>query len=457
MTDHGIVLHQPAFTGYRLELGEITSYPPGYKENAGIFCHNNTWIHLGWCALGDGDRALEYYHSICPSAQSDIETYRAEPYVYAQMIAGRDAATPGEAKNSWLTGTAAWTFVTLAEGILGIKPTHDGLADRPVHLVCLGRLQRDSPVPWDDVRDQRVESRRCLHRCSLAHGRRAQGRRQRDPARRERYRRTRRGRARRGASLTEPDMGRLEAVARRAASRFEVPLGQAYAMSNYSFVAPAGDDAVVKVRWEEDEDSNEEAEALRLWNGNGAVRLLDEDPSERALLLERALPGTDLSVLPEDEALAIAIDVARRLWVAADTPFRWLGDHISPWLDRAERVGGPDHELVPLARELYASLDVGRSVLVHGDFHHHNILQSARGHLSIDPKPMLGEPEYDIPSFLWNPLGSEFRLDVAERRIAAFEAAGLDGNRIRKWAVIRGAYLGHGGGDALVLRALLDR
>ena len=94
-TDHGILLHQPAYTQYHLELGEITSYPPGHKENAGVFCHNNTWIHLGWCLLGDGDRALEYYHSICPSAQSDIETYRAEPYVYAQMIAGATPPPPG--------------------------------------------------------------------------------------------------------------------------------------------------------------------------------------------------------------------------------------------------------------------------------------------------------------------------------------------------------------------------
>ncbi len=130
-TDHGIVLHQPAYTRYHPELGEITSYPPGYKENGGVFCHNNTWIHLGWCLLGDGDRALEYFHTICPSTQADPDTYRAEPYVYAQMIAGRDAATPGEAKNSWLTGTAAWTFVTLAQGILGIKPGYDGLRIDP--------------------------------------------------------------------------------------------------------------------------------------------------------------------------------------------------------------------------------------------------------------------------------------------------------------------------------------
>jgi cellobiose phosphorylase len=110
----------------------VTSYPPGYKENAGIFCHNNTWINLGWCLLGEGDRALEYYLSICPSAKEEqIETYRSEPYVYAQMIAGRDAATPGEAKNSWLTGTAAWTFLTVSQGLLGVKPDFDGLKIDP--------------------------------------------------------------------------------------------------------------------------------------------------------------------------------------------------------------------------------------------------------------------------------------------------------------------------------------
>jgi cellobiose phosphorylase len=131
-TPDGIILQQPAYSRYYLELGEVSSYPPGYKENAGIFCHNNTWIHLAWCLLGDGDRALEYYLSICPSAKEDqIETYRCEPYVYAQMIAGRDAATPGEAKNSWLTGTAAWTFLTVSQGLLGIKPDYDGLRIAP--------------------------------------------------------------------------------------------------------------------------------------------------------------------------------------------------------------------------------------------------------------------------------------------------------------------------------------
>jgi cellobiose phosphorylase len=131
-TPKGILLQQPAYSTYHVELGEVSSYPPGVKENAGIFCHNNTWIHLAWCQLGDGDRALEYYLSICPSAkQGEIDLYRSEPYVYAQMIAGRDAPCFGEAKNSWLTGTAAWTLVALTQGILGIKPDYRGLVVDP--------------------------------------------------------------------------------------------------------------------------------------------------------------------------------------------------------------------------------------------------------------------------------------------------------------------------------------
>jgi cellobiose phosphorylase len=138
-TKNGIVLQQPAYSEYHLELGEVTSYPPGVKENAGIFAHNNTWIHLGWCLLGEGDRALEYYLSICPSAKQDqIETYRSEPYVYAQMIAGKDAPCFGEAKNSWLTGTAAWTFVTVSQGLFGVKPDYTGLRIDP----CI-------PKAWD--------------------------------------------------------------------------------------------------------------------------------------------------------------------------------------------------------------------------------------------------------------------------------------------------------------------
>ena len=131
-TEHGIVLLQPAFSRYYPELGEISSYPPGYKENAGIFCHTNPWLMLAEAALGNGEGALDYYLRINPSAREDIsEIHRCEPYVYAQMIAGVDAPTHGEAKNSWLTGTAAWNFVAATQGILGIRPEHDGLRVDP--------------------------------------------------------------------------------------------------------------------------------------------------------------------------------------------------------------------------------------------------------------------------------------------------------------------------------------
>ncbi len=132
-TKHGIVLHQPAYTRYYLNLGEISSYPPGYKENAGIFCHSNPWIMIAETLVGNGDRAFEYYSNNNPSKREEIsEIHRCEPYVYAQMIAGRDAPTHGEAKNSWLSGTAAWNYVAITQWILGIRPTHQGLQVAPV-------------------------------------------------------------------------------------------------------------------------------------------------------------------------------------------------------------------------------------------------------------------------------------------------------------------------------------
>ena len=132
-TPHGIVLLQPAYSQYYLHLGEISSYPPGYKENAGIFCHNNPWIMIAETLVGNGDRAHDYYLRINPSAREEIsDVHRCEPYVYAQMIAGRDAPTHGEAKNSWLTGTAAWNCVAVTQWILGLRPTFDGLQIAPV-------------------------------------------------------------------------------------------------------------------------------------------------------------------------------------------------------------------------------------------------------------------------------------------------------------------------------------
>lgn len=131
-TKYGIMLLQPAYTKYHVELGEVSSYPPGYKENAGIFCHNNPWVSIAETVIGRGDRAFEIYKKTCPAYLEEIsEVHRTEPYVYAQMVAGADAKFHGEAKNSWLTGTAAWTFVNISQHILGVYPTHNGLSVNP--------------------------------------------------------------------------------------------------------------------------------------------------------------------------------------------------------------------------------------------------------------------------------------------------------------------------------------
>ncbi len=132
-TAHGIVLQQPAFSQYYLHLGEISSYPPGYKENAGIFCHTNPWIMIAETKIGRGDQAFDYYTRINPSKREEIsELHKCEPFVYPQMIAGKDAPTHGEAKNSWLSGTAAMNYIAITQAILGIQPQYDGLEIKPV-------------------------------------------------------------------------------------------------------------------------------------------------------------------------------------------------------------------------------------------------------------------------------------------------------------------------------------
>lgn len=137
--EHGIVLNNPAFTEYVMEYGEISTYPAGYKENAGIFAHNNPWVIIGETVLGRGDRAWEYYRKICPAYLEDrSDLHKVEPYVYCQMTAGKDAARPGEAKNSWLTGTAAWNWYAITQFILGIRPAYGGLEIDP----CI-------PSAWD--------------------------------------------------------------------------------------------------------------------------------------------------------------------------------------------------------------------------------------------------------------------------------------------------------------------
>ena len=144
--EHGIVLNNPPFTKYVMEYGEISTYPAGYKENAGIFCHNNPWVIIGETVAGRGDDAWQHYRKICPSyTEEHSALHKVEPYVCCQMVAGKDAARPGEGKNSWLTGTAAWMWYTISQFILGVKPAYDGLLIDP----CI-------PSDWKEYNVHRI-------------------------------------------------------------------------------------------------------------------------------------------------------------------------------------------------------------------------------------------------------------------------------------------------------------
>jgi streptomycin 6-kinase len=235
--------------------------------------------------------------------------------------------------------------------------------------------------------------------------------------------------------VSPADLVPLEAVAREVAAEWGVELGPRFPLAFHGYVAPAGEHAVLKVTPDVYWETTLEPNALAHWQGDGAVRLLRHDRERRAFLLERARPGTDIAGHPDDEATAIAVEVGLKLWRPAAEPFSWIGDHIPGWLDEEP------NELTPLARELFASLDVGRTTLVHGDFHHQNILDAGDRYVAIDPQPFLGEPEFDVPPWLWNPLPIGLRIDLLEGRLAAFAAAGLDEERMRIWTVIRGAYL----------------
>jgi streptomycin 6-kinase len=248
------------------------------------------------------------------------------------------------------------------------------------------------------------------------------------------------------------DLSVARATAIEAARIWGVELGTPFAFSNVSYVAPAGPHAVVKVAWEGDDESRHEGEALELWDGDASVRLLRR--SGRALLEERAIPGDDISSLDDEQATAVALEVATRIWRPATPPFRPVAPEVSRWLDRAASQGS---ELVPLARDLFAELGPQADWVVHGDFHHHNILRHGARFVAIDPKPYLADREYDVPPFLWNPYGTclEDRTRT-ERRIAAFVSAGLDEFRIRAWTVIRGSYLRTDAVQAGRIRALLE-
>ena len=255
--------------------------------------------------------------------------------------------------------------------------------------------------------------------------------------------------------MSPVDLTAARAEAERAAAEWGLELGTPFTLSQYSYVAPVGEEAVLKVAWEGDVESLHEGEALELWDGEGAVRLLRR--SGRVLLLERAQPGEDISDAGEEEATAIAVDVASRLWRRAGEPFRWIADDVPGWMNESERDPDSGTALLPLARELFASLDIGREWLTHGDFHHHNILRHGERCVAIDPKPYLGDREYDLFSFLRNPLSYRMNdRESTERRIAAFVAAGLDDYKIRAWTIIRGSYLGLEEDEVAVARSLLD-
>ena len=247
------------------------------------------------------------------------------------------------------------------------------------------------------------------------------------------------------------DLTESKRIAYEVAAEWGLGLGEPFELSQFSYVAPTGDDAVLKVAWAGDDESLHEADALELWAGNGAVQLQRADRTRRALLEERAVPGDDISDLSEEQATTIAVDIATRLWRRAGPPFRPVADEVPRWL------AGSVNSLTPYARELWETFEPGHEWLVHGDFHHHNILRHGSRYVAIDPKPYLSDREYDLFSWLRNPMF--YRMtdrEQTERRIAAFVAAGLDDERIRIWAIIRGAILTDDPGELALLTSLLD-
>ena len=235
-------------------------------------------------------------------------------------------------------------------------------------------------------------------------------------------------------------MARLQATVEEAAAAWRIPLGPRIETGRYSFVAHAGD-AILKVVPPQDDMVATQPDALRLWNGNGAVRLLRHDPVRHAMLLEHARHGHDASTVDPASALSAAVSVAARIWrpVKRGEIFPWIGDRVPRWLDEAG-----DHELVRLARERFLALAPrDDDVLLHGDFHHHNIIRRGNEWVAIDPQPISGEREFDVPTLFWNPIGSRMPTrESIETVIAAFAAVGLDAERMRAWGAIRGAFQG---------------
>lgn len=226
----------------------------------------------------------------------------------------------------------------------------------------------------------------------------------------------------------------LEARAREIAAEWGLVLGDRFESAPWSYVAAVGTDAVLKVRADEDWESDHDVDALVRWDGHGAVRVLRHDRARRAALLQRADPGFDLASVPWDDSIRIAAAVARQLWVPAAAPFPSIHEFIPRWLDE---VDAPDP-----VRGLYARLDHRSDTLVHGDLHHHNLLRDGARWVAIDSKAMRGEPAFDVAPLMWNPIGSTPSLPRIQHCLDVFAAAGLDPGRVRAWALIRATYLG---------------
>jgi streptomycin 6-kinase len=245
---------------------------------------------------------------------------------------------------------------------------------------------------------------------------------------------------------------RVEATARELAAEWDVELGPPFELSRFAFAAPAGTDAVLKLTPPEDEEGDHEADAMELWAAHGGLRVLRRDRARRAMLLERARPGHDASALEDDEAVAAALAVGRRIWLPARAPFRPAHELASRWL-----AATTDHPLHELALDAHERLGRPAHTLVHGDYHHHNLLRHGDRWVPIDPKPLLAEPEFDVPPFLWNPIPYLMTPERTERRIAAFVRGGLDEWRIRAWTVVLGSCLGAYAAESEVIAAVWTR
>jgi streptomycin 6-kinase len=234
---------------------------------------------------------------------------------------------------------------------------------------------------------------------------------------------------------------KLERTAHEVALAWGLHLGPRYEWARFSFAAPAGDHAVLKLTPPEDDEADHEGDALAFWNGRGAVRLLKRDKMRRALLIERCVPGHDASAIDDHEAIRVALDTGRELWrPVSGGPFLRGGDFIAGRLrDLAEDT---DHPYVAVATELFGSMAPRHDVLVHVDYHHHNLLRHTGRWLAIDPKPLIAEPEFDVVTLLWNPFHLVPTREITSRRIAQLAAGGLDAQRIRDWAIVRGTQLG---------------